>query len=253
MKRTIMILLGGLLVASPAYADETDGNFDNIFDNNDGNLNNQGDPNNQVDPNNEEGQDNQNDFNQNDTYNPEQSEDGLNEEENYEEPPVEEHYEPPVEENYEPPVEETPEVEAPAEEESSSIVTKVKQDSYSISGTVFLNDKKVPAKLEVGDKTFETKQPGEFKIEGLQPGKHTIKVVEADGKSVGKTVDVEITDKDKINVDIKISDDESEDEETIQKDDPEVKETSKALIFSVVGVIILTIIGVIALILRNRK
>lgn len=245
MKRTIMILLGGLLVASPAYADETDGNFDNIFDNNDGNLNNQGDPNNQVDPNNEEGQDNQNDFNQNDTYNPEQSEDGLNEEENYEEPPVEE--------NYEPPVEETPEVEAPAEEESSSIVTKVKQDSYSISGTVFLNDKKVPAKLEVGDKTFETKQPGEFKIEGLQPGKHTIKVVEADGKSVGKTVDVEITDKDKINVDIKISDDESEDEETIQKDDPEVKETSKALIFSVVGVIILTIIGVIALILRNRK
>ena len=77
--------------------------------------------------------------------------------------------------------------------------------------------------------------------------------MEADGKSVGKTVDVEITDKDKINVDIKISDDESEDEETIQKDDPEVKETSKALIFSVVGVIILTIIGAIALILRNRK
>lgn len=246
MKRTIMILLGGLIVTTPAYADETDGNFDN----NNGNLNNQNDPNNQVNPNVQEGQENQNDFNQNDSYNPDQSEDGVNEEENYEEPPVEENYEPPVEDNYEPPIiEEAPVTE---EEESTSIVTKVKQDSYSISGTVFVNDKKVPAKLEVGGKTFETKQPGEFKIEGLQPGKHTIKVVEADGKDVNKTVDVEITDKDKINIDIKISNDESE-EEAIQKEDPEVKETSKALIFSVVGVIILTIIGVIALILRNRK
>ncbi|WOS95623.1 carboxypeptidase-like regulatory domain-containing protein [Nosocomiicoccus massiliensis] len=243
MKKSIAILLGGLLISTPAYADENDGNLNNQ---NPGDYNENNHPGNY-------------DENNNPGNNPGNYDGNNNPGDSFQTPGTDGNQNPNDGQNQQPQQEVTPPVETPVQQGASreSVVVAVNQESYSISGRVTLNDKPVQAKVEVGNRVIETDPNGRYVAQELQPGTHTVKVVEVNGKAVNESVDVEIENKNKVNIDIDIKDDSADEsevvEEEIQKNDPQIKEASKALIFAVVGVVLLTLAGLVALFLRKKK
>lgn len=224
MKKWLPIFLISIMLASTAVADETtvDDTTTNPEENTtetptDGYEN--PNPGTDTEDNTEPGTTEPGNYNEN----PSVQEPGTGEENNYdnsydnntyEEPTYDEStFEEPV---YEEPTYEEPVYEEPAEEEP--LTEEIKTENFVIKGQVKINGE-LAKDVEVvvtGDakQTVQTNDNGKFEFTELSPGKYIVSVNYEESEADISPIEVEITDRDKVNINFDITSDEKKEEKT---------------------------------------
>ena len=122
-------------------------------------------------------------------------------------------YEEPV---YEEPTYEEPVYEEPTEEEP--LTEEIKTERFVIKGQVKINGE-LAKDVEVvvtGDakQTVQTNDNGKFEFTELSPGKYTVSVNYEESEEGISPIEIEITDRDKVNINFDITSDEKKEEKT---------------------------------------
>lgn len=162
--------------------------------------------------------------------NPPVQEPGTGEDNNYDDSYDNNTYEEPAyeEPTYEEPTYEEPVYVAPVEEKS--LTEEIKTDSFVIKGQVKINGElaKDIEVLVTGDaeQTVQTNNNGKFEFTELSPGKYTVSVNYEQSKEEIEPITLEITDRDKVNINFDITSDEKKEEKT-EKESLIISDNSK--------------------------